>query len=178
MTTREEDAYLSLRVAYREYIRWQPDGDWETFLSYAKEESGPVRTELMAEYTATARISDSPMNLIEADATLARVAGMVKETTRVLAFWQEERARIAAGLTLSPRDHLEALRAHAICRAREGKSVEFFDLTGGYVIYAEPCPSKYEKAWELYGNSSSWYEPLERVIERLESATMFSAKVT
>lgn len=118
------------------------------------------------------------LTLAEADATLARVAEMVKESMSVLAGWQEERARIAAGLTLSPRDHLEALRAHAICRAREGKSVVFFDLMGGYVIHADPRPSKYAGAWELLGDRSSWYEPFERVLKRLESATMFSAEVT
>lgn len=48
--TQEQKAYLALRAAYLEYIRWQPDGDWDTFLSYAKDERGPIRPELAGEY--------------------------------------------------------------------------------------------------------------------------------
>jgi hypothetical protein len=48
--TLEQEAYLAIRMAYLEYIRWQPDGDWDTFLSYVDGERGPVRSELADEY--------------------------------------------------------------------------------------------------------------------------------
>lgn len=47
----EQEAYIALRTAYLEYTRWQPDGDWDTFLSYAADERGPIRPELDGEYT-------------------------------------------------------------------------------------------------------------------------------
>ncbi len=49
--TPEEKTYLALRTAYLEYNRWQPDGDWDTFLSYARDERGPIRSNLVEEYT-------------------------------------------------------------------------------------------------------------------------------
>jgi hypothetical protein len=30
----------SLQMAYADYLRWQPDGDWETFLDWVADESG------------------------------------------------------------------------------------------------------------------------------------------
>jgi hypothetical protein len=48
--TPEEEAYLALRAAYLEYMRWQPDGDWDTFLSYAQDERGPIRPDLAEEH--------------------------------------------------------------------------------------------------------------------------------
>ena len=47
----EQKAYVALRTAYLEYTRWQPDGDWDTFLSYASDERGPIRSDLIEEYT-------------------------------------------------------------------------------------------------------------------------------
>ena len=46
----EQKAYLALRMAYLEYTRWQPDGDWDTFISYATDERGPIRPEMLDEY--------------------------------------------------------------------------------------------------------------------------------
>ena len=36
-------ARAMLRHAYEEYLRWQPDGDWDTFLSWVDEEGGQKR---------------------------------------------------------------------------------------------------------------------------------------
>jgi hypothetical protein len=40
----QQAAEEAVRVAFARYLEWQPDGDWDTFLSFVDDEGGPRET--------------------------------------------------------------------------------------------------------------------------------------
>ena len=111
------------------------------------------------------------MNLEECRAAIHIAVGVSKNIDDAVAALRQEEARLEAGLALTPRELVEALRAHARRRVEMGRRVEF--VRQDQWVMASP----YDGAWRFNTARYEQKASREHVLDWVAEATAFAANV-
>lgn len=115
-----------------------------------------------------------PVELAEVNASIRDADDAIERLVGIRDALLQEQARLASDLPQTPRQCLEALRAHAVARVKAGRDVEY--VVGEHLTTA--CRRDSESwFWLVTRNSYESKRTMEEVIAEIAEATMFAENV-